>query len=135
MAAFFGLAKAGESVRFTIRRGGSSRTVTLKAAPPAASTVDLAKSSESLERAQVALRELQRDQQTQMQKIQEELRASRAAEADQVHVMTLPPKLQRRVRGKFLVLCFSYVLLEPDDLSVVAVGYRLRLPTRLFDAL
>ena len=80
----FGLAKAGESVRFTIRRGGSSRTVALKAAPPAASTVDLAKSSESLERAQIALRELQRDQQTQMQKIQEELRASRAAEADQV---------------------------------------------------
>jgi hypothetical protein len=80
----FGLAKAGESIRFTIQRGGSSRTVTLTAAPPARSSVDLAKSSESLERAQTALRELQREQQTQMARIQEEIRASRAAEADQV---------------------------------------------------
>lgn len=80
----FGLAKAGESVRFTIRRGGSSRTVTLTAAPPARSNVDLAKSSESLERAQTALRELQREQQTQMARIQDEIRASRAAEEDQV---------------------------------------------------
>jgi hypothetical protein len=83
----FGLAKAGETVRFTIRRGGSSRTFSLTAAPPAASTMELAKSSESLERAQQSLRELQREQQRQMDRIQEEIRASRAAEADRVREM------------------------------------------------
>src|SRR5687768_5708929 len=83
----FGTAKPGETLRFTIRRGGNSRTIALTAAPTTAPGAALAKSSESLKRAHDALRELQREQQQQMERIQDELRASRAAEEDRLRDM------------------------------------------------
>jgi hypothetical protein len=83
----FGTAKPGQSLRFTIRRGGNSRTVTLTAASAPVPGVELTKSSEALKRAHESLRELQREQQRQMERIQDELRASRAAEQDRVRDM------------------------------------------------
>ena len=83
----FGTAKPGATLRFTIRRNGSSRTFSLKAAneaPTPAPPADLAKSSEALERARQSLSELQREQQRQLTQIQEELRRSRAAEENRV---------------------------------------------------
>lgn len=78
----FGTAKPGSTVRFTFRRGGQSRTVPLTAAaqPRPAPSPAIAQSTESLDRAQQSLRELEREQQRQLQKIQEELRRSRAAD-------------------------------------------------------
>jgi hypothetical protein len=85
----FGTAKPGQTLRFTVRRDGSSRTVALTAAPaPArAPAVELTKSSEALERAQQSLRELQREQQRQMERIQNEIRRSRTAEENRVRDM------------------------------------------------
>ncbi|HEY0304922.1 MAG TPA: PDZ domain-containing protein, partial [Longimicrobiales bacterium] len=79
----FGSAKPGATLRFTIRRGGSSRSVTLRATqetPTPPPSADLTKSSEALERAQQSLRELQREQQRQLDQIQDEMRRSRAEE-------------------------------------------------------
>ena len=82
----FATADAGQPVRFTVVRNGRSRTYTVRAtdriAVPAPS--DLTKSSQSLERAQKQLEELQREQSRQMAQIQEELRRSRAVEENQV---------------------------------------------------
>ena len=83
----FGTAKPGATLRFTIRRGGHSRTVSLTAAqepPTPAPRADLTKSSEALERARQSLSELQREQQRQLSQIQDELRRSRAAEENRV---------------------------------------------------
>jgi hypothetical protein len=83
----FGTAKPGSTLRFTVRRDGNSRSISLTAAreqPTPAPTADLTKSSEALERAQQSLRELQREQQRQLVQIQEELRRSRAAEQTRV---------------------------------------------------
>ncbi len=83
----FGTAKPGATLRFTIRRGGNSRTVSLTAAedlPTPAPRADLTKSSEALERARQSLSELQREQQRQLAQIQDELRRSRAAEENRV---------------------------------------------------
>lgn len=78
----FGTAKPGATLRFTVRRDGQSRTVSLTAAPqttPAAAPA-LAKSSEALVRAQRSLRELEREQQRQLQKIQDDVRRPQAAD-------------------------------------------------------
>lgn len=86
----FGTAKPGSTLRFTIRRGGNNRTVSLTAATETRSRapgVDLAKSSEALERAQQSLRELQREQQQQLAQIQDELRRSRVAEESRIRDM------------------------------------------------
>jgi hypothetical protein len=83
----FGTARPGAKLRFTIRRDGNSRTVTLTAAPetPAPTpAADLTKSSEALGRAQESLRALQREQQRQLDQIQEEMRRSRAEEQSRV---------------------------------------------------
>jgi len=83
----FGTAKPGATLRFTIRRGGNSRTVSLTAAqdlPTPAPRADLTRSSEALERARQSLSELQREQQRQLTQIQDELRQSRAAEENRV---------------------------------------------------
>ena len=83
----FGTAKPGATLRFTIRRGGNSRTVSLTAAqeaPTPAPRADLTKSSEALERARQSLSQLQREQQRQLAQIQDELRRSRAAEENRV---------------------------------------------------
>ena len=83
----FGTAKPGATLRFTIRRSGNSRTVSLTAAqelPTPAPRADLTKSSEALERARQSLSELQREQQRQLAQIQDELRRSRAAEENRV---------------------------------------------------
>jgi hypothetical protein len=76
----FGTAKPGATLRFTVRRDGKSRTVSLTAAPRTAPAPALAKSSEALVQAQKSLRELEREQQRQLQKIQEEVRRSQAAD-------------------------------------------------------
>lgn len=83
----FGIAKPGETLRFTLRRNGISRVVALTAARPAAAVAELTKSSESLERAQQALRELQRAQAQQMEQIQDEIQRSRAAEESRLRDM------------------------------------------------
>ncbi|HEY0671074.1 MAG TPA: PDZ domain-containing protein [Longimicrobiales bacterium] len=83
----FGTAKPGQTLRFTIRRGGSTRTVSLTAAPAAAPVVELTKSSEALVRAQQSLRELQREQQRQLEQIQEDIKRSRAAEENRLRDM------------------------------------------------
>jgi hypothetical protein len=83
----FGTAKPGETLRFTIRRNGISRVVSLTAARSTPAVAELTKSSESLERAQHALRELQRAQTQQMEQIQEEIRRSRAAEESRLRDM------------------------------------------------
>ena len=87
----FGTAKPGQTLRFTIRRGGSSRSVSLTATASNtaiyAPTADLTKSSESLERARHSLRELQREQAEQMSKIQEELRRSKTTEEESVRAL------------------------------------------------
>jgi hypothetical protein len=83
----FGTARPGAKLRFTIRRDGSSRTITLTAAPetPAPTpAADLTKSSEALGRAQESLRALQREQQRQLEQIQDEMRRSRAEEQSRV---------------------------------------------------
>jgi hypothetical protein len=81
----FGTAKPGATLRFTIRRDGHSRTVSLSAAPQTpAPAPALTKSSEALERAQRSLRELEREQQRQLQKIQDEIRRSQAADEDRL---------------------------------------------------
>jgi hypothetical protein len=82
----FGTAHPGSTLRFTIRRGGNSRTVSLTAASETPAP-DLTKSSEALERAQQSLRALQREQQQQLAQIQDELRRSRAAEEDRVRTL------------------------------------------------
>ncbi len=62
--ALIGKAKPGTTLRFTVRRGGSSRTVSLTAAPTGAAPVaGLEESREALERARESLRVLQREQQ------------------------------------------------------------------------
>jgi hypothetical protein len=83
----FGMAKPGQTLRFTIRRNGVSRVVPLTAARPAVAVAELTKSSESLERAQQALRELQRAQAQQMEQIEDVIRRSRAAEESRVRDM------------------------------------------------
>jgi hypothetical protein len=83
----FGTAKPGETLRFTIRRNGTSRVVALTAAKTTPAVAELTKSSESLERAQQALRELQRAQARQMEQIQEDIRRSRAAEESRLREM------------------------------------------------
>ena len=83
----FGTARPGATLRFTIQRNGSRRVVSLTAASTLTPVPDLAKSSESLERAQQALRELQREQERQMAQIQEEIRRSRAAEESRTREM------------------------------------------------
>jgi membrane-associated protease RseP (regulator of RpoE activity) len=74
----FGTAKPGATLGFTVRRDGKSRTVSLTAAPRTAPAPALARSSEALVQAQKSLRELEREQQRQLQKIQEEIRRSQA---------------------------------------------------------
>ena len=77
----FGTAKPGATLRFTIRRDGNSRTVSLTAARQSTTPApELTKSSEALNRAQRSLRELEREQQRQLQRIQDEIRRSQAAD-------------------------------------------------------
>lgn len=85
----FATAEPGEPVRFTVVRNGRARTYTVRATTrtPLRAPTDLAKSSESLERAQKALQELQREQAQQMAQIQEELRRSRDVEENRVREM------------------------------------------------
>ena len=86
----FATAEAGQPVRFTVVRNGRARDYTVRATdrtPLRAATPDLAKSSESLERAQKALQELQREQSRQMAQIQDEIRRSRNQEENRIREM------------------------------------------------
>jgi hypothetical protein len=92
--AIFGKAKPGATLRFTIRRGGSSRTIALTSTPAGAPVAELMKSSESLLRAQESLRELQKNQQLHLKEMEEQLR--RARTADDAVVRELQRELTRR---------------------------------------
>lgn len=80
----FANAKPGQTVKFTVQRGGERKTISVRASARAAPSPQLTKSSESLERARASLSELQREQAAQMRKIQEELKRSQRMEQDKL---------------------------------------------------
>lgn len=83
----FANANPGQSVRFTILRGGERKTISVRATARSAPSPQLTKSSESLERARASLSELQREQAAQMRKIQEELQRSQRMEQDKLRAL------------------------------------------------
>ena len=76
----FANAKPGQTVSFTVQRGGERKTILVPAAARATPSPQLTKSSESLERARASLSQLQRQQAAQMRQIQEELQRSQRTE-------------------------------------------------------
>jgi hypothetical protein len=80
----FANARPGQTVKFTIQRGGERRTIPVRATARSAPSPQLTKSSESLERARASLSELQREQAEQMREIHEELKRSQRTEQDKL---------------------------------------------------
>jgi hypothetical protein len=81
----FANARAGETVRFTIQRGSERKTLSVKAAARTTPMPALAQSTASLERARESLTQLQREQASQMRKLQEVVRQSGKMDQEKLH--------------------------------------------------
>lgn len=80
----FATAKPGETVRFTIQRGGDNKTVSVKAAHRTTPMPALAQTTESLDRARESLTHLQREQTEQLKRLQEHVRVSGRMEEERL---------------------------------------------------